>query len=116
MALSLTRASLRRRRIKPPAGAASAEWALSECQARRFLSSDLRLVVHATGDGAAKCRFETEHTQTPPTLRERGSFVTTIVDGVDRRFRAWGIDPPDAYRYTATADGSHRYEGRLDLP
>ena len=80
------------------------------------LRSDLRLVVRATGDGAAKCRFETEHTQTPPTLRERGSFVTTIVDGVDRRFRAWGIDPPDAYRYTATADGSHRYDGRLDLP
>ncbi|SDF22193.1 hypothetical protein [Halorientalis regularis] len=80
------------------------------------LRSDLRLVVRTTGDGTARCRFETEHTQTPPTLRDRGSFVVTIVDGTDSRFRAWGIDPPEAYRYTETVDGSHHYEGRLRLP
>jgi hypothetical protein len=80
------------------------------------LRSDLRLVVREAGGETARCRFETEHTQAPPTLRERGSFVVTIVDGIDSRFRAWGIEPPDAYRYEATVDGSHHYEGRLRLP
>jgi hypothetical protein len=80
------------------------------------LRSDLRLVVRRAGDGTARCRFEMEHTQRPPTLREQGSFVTTVVDGIDSSFRAWGIEPPDAYRYTETVDGSHHYEGRLSLP
>lgn len=50
------------------------------------------------------------------TLRDRGSFVTTIVDGLDGRRREWGFEPPAAYEYVATVDWSHRYEGRIDVP
>lgn len=80
------------------------------------LRRDLRLRVTPTGDGTAVCRYQTTHTQTPPTIRDRGSFVTTIVDGVDERFRSWGIDPPEAYEYDETIDGVHYYVGTLQLP
>lgn len=105
------------------------------------LRSDLRLVVVPVGDGhpdpstaddtrgdsettddtqndteTALCQFRTRHTQRPATLRGRGSYVQTIVDGVDARLVAWGVEPPPAYEYTGTDDGWHRYEGRLRLP
>jgi len=81
------------------------------------LRSDLWVSVRPAGDGeTAVCQYETEHTQAPPTLRDRGSYVTSIVDGVDDRLRAWGIDPPETYEYVETVDGSHRYEGLLRLP
>mgnify|MGYP005858205197 FL=1 len=84
---------------------------------RERLRSDLRLRIEIAGDdGTARCLFETEHGRTPGRLRDRGSFLTTYVDGVDERLRAWGIEPPDAYEYTGTVDGSHRYEGTLTLP
>ena len=83
---------------------------------RERLRSDLRIRILLEDDGTARCRFETEHTRTPPTLRDRGSFLTTYVDGVDDRLRAWGIDPPDAYEYRGTVEGTHRYEGTLSLP
>jgi len=84
---------------------------------RERLRSDLRLRIDPSDDGrTARCRFETEHTRTPRTLRERGSFLTTYVDGVDERLREWGIEPPDAYTYVETVDGTHRYEGSLRLP
>lgn len=81
------------------------------------LRRDLRLRVRPRDDGqTAVCRYETEHNQTPARLRERGSFVTTIVDNVDARFESWGVVPPEAYGYTETVDGTHRYEGVLQLP
>lgn len=80
------------------------------------LRSDLRLRVRPLDGGAARCRYETTHTRAPPTLRDRGSFVTTVVDGLDERFRAWGIEPPAAYAYVETVDGQHRYDGTLRLP
>ena len=81
------------------------------------LRQDLRLTILPAADGeTAVLRFETEHTQAPPTLRERGSFVTTIVDGVDDRLRVWGVYPPAAYEYTDTVDGTHAYTGTLELP
>lgn len=84
---------------------------------RERLRSDLRLRVELAGDDrTARCRFETEHGRAPPTLRERGSFLTTYVDGVDERLGEWGIDPPDEYTYVETVDGTHRYEGTLRLP
>jgi hypothetical protein len=84
---------------------------------RGRLRSDLRVSVRPAGDDrTALCRYETEHTEAPPTLRDRGSYVTTIVDGVDDRFRAWGVVPPEAYEYVATVDGTHRYGGTLRLP
>lgn len=83
---------------------------------RERLRSDLRVrITAADGGETALCRFETEHTTAPPTLRERGSFVRTIVDGIDGRLDAWGIEPPEAYRYVETVDGTHRYEGTLVL-
>ncbi|MFB6255774.1 MAG: hypothetical protein ABEH58_03445, partial [Haloplanus sp.] len=80
------------------------------------LRSDLRLRVRPRDNGTARCRYETEHTEAPPTLRARGSFVATIVDGIDGRFREWGIDTPDAYTYTETVDGWHQYDGTLRCP
>ena len=81
------------------------------------LRSDLRLRIAPPNDGrTARCRFETEHTRTPPTLRDRGSFLATYVNGVDERLREWGIEPPDAYEYVETVDGRHRYAGTLRLP
>jgi len=81
------------------------------------LRSDLRLVIRPEDDGVtAVGRYETEHTQTPATLRERGSFVTTIVDNVDARLESWGIVPPGAYEYARTVDGTHQYEATLQLP
>jgi hypothetical protein len=82
---------------------------------RERLRSDLRLRISAADSGrTALCRFETEHAETPETLRGRGSFVRTIVDGVDERLAAWGIETPGAYRYQATVDGTHRYEGMIE--
>ena len=84
------------------------------------LRSDLRLRIEplaaeAAGDRAvAICRFETEHTQRPPRLRDRGSYIKTIVDNVERRLEPWGIEPPEAYEYAGTVDGRHRYEGTLE--
>jgi len=96
------------------------------------LRRDLRLVVTPTaadtdrrtptaadsqrGGETALCRFLARHTQRPSTLRDRGSYVQTVVDGVDARLVAWGIEPPPAYEYAGTDDGWHRYEGRLRLP
>ena len=84
---------------------------------RERLRSDLRVRIESNGDGrTARCRFETEYSRTPPTLRDRDSFLVTYVDGVDERLRQWGIEPPDAYEYRETVDGTHRYEGTLSLP
>ena len=80
------------------------------------LRSDLRLHVRPRDDGIARCRYETAHTRKPPTLRDRGSFVTTIVDGIDGRFREWGIEPPASYVYVETVDDCHHYEGALHVP
>lgn len=83
---------------------------------RERLRSDLRLRIERVDEGAARCRFETEHARAPPTLRDRGPFLATYADGVDDRLRAWGIEPPDAYEYVETVDGWHRYAGTLRLP
>ncbi|MFB6126147.1 MAG: hypothetical protein ABEJ79_02455 [Halolamina sp.] len=81
------------------------------------LREDLRLRVDPDEGGAtARCRYEVAHTRTEPTLRAYGSFVTTVVDNVDERFRSWGVEPPAAYEYVETADGRHRYAGRLRTP
>jgi len=80
------------------------------------LRSDLQLNIAPTGESIARCRYTTTHTQSPPTLRERGAYVTTIVNGVDTKLQQWGIDPPSAYRYVETVDGTHYYEGTLQLP
>jgi hypothetical protein len=81
------------------------------------LRQDLRMQIVPDGDGeTALLRYETEHTKTPPVLRDRGSFVATIIDSVDERLRSWGVEPPDAYEYTETVEETHRYEGRLGLP
>ncbi len=84
---------------------------------REPLRSDLRLRIVPLDDGrTARCRFETRHTRATETLRDRGSFLATYVDGVDDRLRAWGVEPPDAYEYVETVDGWHRYAGTLRLP
>lgn len=78
------------------------------------LRRDLRLTIWPADDGrTAKVRYETEHTRAPPTLRDRGSFVTTIVDGVDSRLRSWGVTPPPAYEYVGTDGETHSYTGQL---
>lgn len=62
------------------------------------LRTDLRLAVAYDGrtgpfrlaflyDGPAASR-----------IRDHDSYLTTYVDGVDRRLAAWGLTPPPAYR------------------
>lgn len=80
------------------------------------LRDDLRVSIHPDGSGGARCRYEREHTRAPPEVRSYGSFVTTLVDGVDSRLRSWGVDPPEAYTYVETVDGVHRYDGALGVP
>jgi hypothetical protein len=80
------------------------------------LRGDLRLtIIPDDNRQIATLRYETEHTQAPPTLRERGSFVTTIVDGVDSHLSLWGIVPPDSYEHVDTTGGTHTYSGTLEL-
>lgn len=86
---------------------------------RERLRSDLRLRIDApSGDEhTAPCSFEIDHTTPRATLREHGSFVATIADGVDDRLAAWGIRPPDAYEHVDAADDdAQRYQGELTLP
>lgn len=81
------------------------------------LRRDLRLtIVPDKTVETAELRYLTEHTQAPPILRGRGSFITTIVDNVDSRLQSWGITPPDVYEYVQTRDSVHVYSGQLSLP
>ena len=85
---------------------------------RERLRSDLRLRIDApSGDErTARCSFEIDHATPRETLREHGSFVATVADGVDDRLAAWGIRPPDAYEHVDAADDVQRYQGELTLP
>lgn len=83
---------------------------------RGKLRTDLWITITPETDSTAVCRYETVHTQSPPTIRDRGSFMTTIIDGVDARLRKWGIEPPVAYEHVETSDDTHHYEGTLRLP
>ena len=80
------------------------------------LKSDLWVAIIPATESTAVCRYKTVHTQSPPAIRDRGSFMTTIIDGVDTRLREWGIEPPAAYTYAGTVDDTHHYEGTLQLP
>ena len=66
--------------------------------------------------GTASVTFRLEHGTPVPTLRGHGSFVATVVDGVDSRLREWGIEPPDAYTHRSADDGWQIYAGRATLP
>ena len=80
------------------------------------LRTDLRIEIVPETASTATCRYATVHTQSPPTIRDRGSFVTTIIDGIDERLREWGIEPPAAYTYVETVEDTHHYEGTVQLP
>lgn len=84
-------------------------------RAHAKLRDDLRFVLWAD-EGGIRLRFETAHTRRTATLRDRGSFVTTIVEGIESRLREWGFEPPTAYEYVGPADGRHRYEGPISPP
>lgn len=83
------------------------------------LRSDFRVGIScdraALDTGTVPVTFRLEHGTTAPTLRDHGSFVGTIVDGVDSRLRAWGIEPPDAYTHRGTDGGWQVYAGRATL-
>lgn len=51
-----------------------------------------------------------------PRLRDHGSFVATIVGGIGDRLAAWGIDPPERYRYCDRSGRWHPYVGVARLP
>ncbi|WP_253738667.1 hypothetical protein [Halohasta salina] len=80
------------------------------------LRTDLRVEIVPNDESTAICRYTTVHTQSPPAIRDRGSFMTTIIDGVDERLKQWGIEPPTAYTYAATVEDTHHYEGTVQLP
>jgi len=74
------------------------------------LRSDLRLAIPvddaALRAGETRVEFHLQHAQVHDHLRAHGSFVATVVDGVERRLREWGIDPPERYAYRRDlADG-----------
>ena len=83
------------------------------------LRTDLRIRIvcdqAAIESGTAAIAFRIEHTTHAGTLRGHGSYVETIVDNVEARLRAWGLDPPKAYEYRRTEDGWHVYGGPLGL-
>lgn len=84
------------------------------------LRSDLRLMIPVVAAALASRRttvaFRIEHGRREETLGGYGPFVGTVVDGVERRLREWGIEPPATYDYRDTADGWHRYAGEARLP
>jgi len=86
----------------------------------RRLRGDFRMRVNcdrtALDAGTAPVTFRLEQGTPAPTLREHGSFVATIVDGIDSQLRGWGIEPPDAYPHRSTDDGWQVYVGRAILP
>lgn len=84
------------------------------------LRSDLRLVIDADeaalAAGSATVGFRIEHGRREPDIGAYGPFVDTVVEGVERRLREWGVRPPASYDYCDTADGWHRYAGTAGLP
>lgn len=84
------------------------------------LRSDFRVRIDcdraALDAGEAAVTFRLEHGSPSRTLRGHGSFVETVVDGVDARLRGWGVDPPDAYAHQETDDGWQVYAGAATLP
>lgn len=84
------------------------------------LRSDLRLSVpvddSALAAGTVAVAFRIEHGRREDRLGGYGPFVDTVVDGVERRLREWGVQPPAEYPYRDTADGWHRYAGEARLP
>jgi hypothetical protein len=81
------------------------------------LRSDLRLRVAVGEEGArtARAAFHLDHGRREGTLRAYGPFVTTVVDVVDERLRAWGVEPPPAYRFADERDGWLVFAGTLQL-
>lgn len=67
------------------------------------LRSDLRLSIpvddEALQAGTAAVEFHLRHTRVHDHLRAHGSFVATVVDGVEARLREWGVEPPERYEY-----------------
>lgn len=51
-----------------------------------------------------------------PRLRDHGPFVGTIIEGIGDRLAAWGIDPPDRYRYRDRSARWRPYVGVACLP
>lgn len=84
------------------------------------LRSDLQLEIPCTvadiEAGWTAARFRIAHTRTELTLRGYGSFVETVVDGIDSRLMSWGIEPPNGYEYAGDDGGRNIYRGRLELP
>lgn len=83
------------------------------------LRGDFRLQItcdHAAiDDGTARIEFRLQHTVALARLREHGSYVCTIVDNVESRLRAWGLEPPPAYDHRTTEEGWQVYAERLTL-
>lgn len=82
------------------------------------LRSDLRLRIDGDDvleSGTARVAFHLDHGRREETLRGYGSFVQTIVDGVDERLREWGVEPPDAYRFEEARAGRLVFAGNARL-
>ncbi len=86
------------------------------------LRSDLRLRIPvddaAVQAGHAPVEFHLQHAQGHDELRAHGSFVATVVDGVESRLREWGVEPPERYEHDhdRTEEGTWRvYAGEARL-
>jgi hypothetical protein len=67
----------------------------------------------ALDSGRADVAFRLDHGSAAATLRDHGSYVRTIADGVDSQLRGWGLDPPTAYTHRATEGDWQVYDGTL---
>jgi len=84
------------------------------------LRSDLRLSIPVDADalraGETPVAFHLRHTRGHDHLRAHGSFVATVVDGVETRLREWGVEPPERYEHDRDVDGDWRvYDGEARL-
>jgi hypothetical protein len=87
---------------------------------RGRLRSDLRLRVDcdraALDAGRAPVAFRLRHGTAHDRLRDHGSFVETIVEGVEARLRPWGVELTGDYEHVGTEDGWQVYASTLRLP
>lgn len=87
-----------------------------ECRLRGDFRVRIDCDRAALDAGTVPVVFRVERGDPAPALRGHGSFVATIVDGIDTRLEAWGIEPPAEYAHQNADGGWQVYTGAAALP
>lgn len=83
------------------------------------LQTELRIEIAPSAAEIAAGRLPVAFSVDGPRqsrLSGYGSFVETVVNGVETRLAAWGIDPPAQYPRQEQSEGWHRYVGTARRP